>query len=74
MVEFLLNSWFWYKILWLISLVLLFLRDDIQSIKFEFKITMEFHKIVGVLHLLVIVLALPVTLPFTLSNIINRWF
>lgn len=65
--------WFYYKWAWLISFVLLFFRDDLHILMFEVKMSFE-NKRRGTFHLVAIALLLPITLPFTLANIVNRWF
>tara|TARA_R110001606_G_C15238304_1_gene635923 strand:- start:215 stop:439 length:225 start_codon:yes stop_codon:yes gene_type:complete len=63
---------FWYKITWIISFGLLFLRDDIIKIMGTLNLTFHEDRLKGILHLLTVVVFLPITLPFTLANILNR--
>ena len=64
--------WFWYKVIWVISFVLLFFRDDIVKIYQTISLTISTDLPKGVFHLLTIAIFLPITLPFTLANILNR--
>jgi len=63
---------FWYKITWIISFALLFFRDDILKIIATMTMTLEQDFFKGLFHLITVVIFLPITLPFTLANILNR--
>ena len=63
---------FWYKITWIISFALLFFRDDILKIIATMTMTLEQDFFKGLFHLITVVVFLPITLPFTLANILNR--
>lgn len=58
----------------LISFVLLFLRDDKREIMRDLKRGYRKTWLVAMGHTLVIIAILPLTLPFTLGRILNRWF
>ena len=66
------NFVFWYKITWIISFVLLFFRDDIDKIIAAMAMTFQQDFFKALFHLVTVVVFLPITLPFTLANILNR--
>jgi hypothetical protein len=73
MIDLLMTCWYWYKFTWLISLVLLPFRDDKTTIISEMKRSIAFNRVLGIIHIVLVIVVLPISLPFTLTNIINRW-
>jgi len=72
MSEIITTFFFTYKIAWVISFVLLFLRDDIDKIYLTLAMSFKENIYRGLFHVIVILIILPITLPFTLANILNR--
>ena len=74
MIESLKYFWYWYKVLCVVALILLIFRDDLASIRYEIKQSFILNKTLAVMHVIITLLVLPITIPFSLSNILNKWF
>ena len=73
MKDFIITTWIVYKWTWIFSFLFLLFRSDIKLIYTEMKKSFKDNQVKGFSHFLVIAIVLPITLPFTLANILNKW-
>lgn len=63
----------WWAILSFVGFLMLFLRDDRKIIVNDLKAGFSYGRYVGVFHFLMLFMLLPLSIPFSLGNILNRW-
>jgi hypothetical protein len=64
---------FWYFALAIVGLFLIFFRDDRKNIFQTIFIGYKKDPFIALIHTIGIFLLLPLSIPFSLGNILNKW-